>query len=367
MGMLVSRQLRGMNTALRLVVRADAPARAGAAHAALDAAADWLGAMERRFSRFLPESELCALNSAAGRWFTASDDLYGVVRLALTAADETGGLFDPTVLPALRLAGYDRSFERIPRDAEEASGVVPVDIRAARGPVGARDHRHAARREHGAPAHRATWRAVELHAADHAIRLPVGAALDLGGIAKGWAADQVATRFLDDFAAYLVDLGGDLRLRGGPRPGQPWLVGVEAPGKPLAHAPLCEDAQTLAPRYLAGFELGGGAVATSGDARRWWLRAGRRMHHLIDPRTGQPAAFAGPGTRAMTFTALAATACQADVLAKVGFLLGHPAGLALLDRGTEAAGLCVLEAGAPVGSPNLEAYLAAWRDHAPAH
>lgn len=364
MSMLVSRQLRGMNTTLRLVVRVDATTRTGAAHAALDAAANWLAAMERRFSRFLPESELCALNNSAGHWFTASDDLYGVVRLALTAADETGGLFDPTVLPALHLAGYDRSFERIPRDAGGAIGVVPVGIRAARGPAGARDRRHAARQEHRAHAHSATWRAVELHAADHAIRLPVGTALDLGGIAKGWAADQVATRYLDGFAAYLVDLGGDLRLRGGPAEGQPWLVGIEAPGETQAHAPRGED--TPAPHYVAGFELGGGAVATSGDARRWWLHAGRRMHHLIDPRTGQPAAFTGPGARALTFTALAATACQADVLAKVGFLLGHPAGLALLDRGTEAAGLCVLEDGEPVGSPNLEAYLAAWRDHAPA-
>ncbi|GAC1451393.1 MAG: hypothetical protein PVSMB4_11200 [Ktedonobacterales bacterium] len=174
----------------------------------------------------------------------------------------------------------------------------------------------------------------------------------------------MATRYLDGFAAYLVDLGGDLRLRGGPAEGQPWLVGIEAPGETQAHAPRGEDAP--APHYVAGFELGGGAVATSGDARRWWVHAGRRMHHLIDPRTGQPAAVTGPGARALTFTALAATACQADVLAKVGFLLGHPAGLALLDRGTEAAGLCVLEDGEPVGSRNLEAYLAAWRDHAPA-
>lgn len=354
MGTLVSRLLRGMNADLRLVVRVDAPARETAARAALDASVDWLRAMERRFSRFIPESELCALNRVAGRWFAASDDLYAVVRLALMAAVETDGLFDPTVLPALHAAGYDRSFERIARDAPAPAVWVAVGT-AARGSAAAVESWQAPRPAHAQAARGPAWRVVELNASEQAIRLPVGMALDLGGIAKGWAADQVATRFLDGFAAYLVDLGGDLRVRGGPAPDQPWLIGIEAPDTPAATLP-----------YVAGFELGGGAVATSGDTRRWWRRDGQRMHHLIDPRTGQPAELPSQGARAMTFTALAATACQADVLAKVGFLLGYPAGLAMLDRGTEATGLCVLEAGAVVSAPNLEAYLDAWRDHAPA-
>ena len=202
---LKTRHLRGMNTDFHLTVRVDDGAME--AERALDASAAWLGEIERVCSRFLPESELCALNASAGRSFVASVDLYAVVVCALEMAARTDGLFDPAILLALLAAGYTRSFDEIgqreigaPLDAQSMS-----DWRSER------------------------WREIEFDGATRTITLPEGVALDLGGVAKGWAADEVARRFLSAFPAYLIDLGGDLHVHGEPEPGKGWLIGIEDP------------------------------------------------------------------------------------------------------------------------------------------
>ena len=71
----------------------------------------WIEEAEERFSRFRQSSELSALNRAAGRWFDLSDDMYTLLMEAQAAYQMTGGLFDPTILPALAYAGYDRSMD----------------------------------------------------------------------------------------------------------------------------------------------------------------------------------------------------------------------------------------------------------------
>ena len=326
---LIARHLRGMNTAFHLTVRVDD----GTAEAerALDASAAWLGEIERICSRFLPESELCALNASAGRPFAASADLYAVVAKAIEMAARTDGLFDPAILPALLAAGYTRSFAEIGQreiGASEANAQEPSDWRSGR------------------------WREVQFDDETRTITLPEGVALDLGGVAKGWAADEVARRFLGAFPAYLIDLGGDLCLRGDPEPGNGWLIGIEDPRATLGPT---ESATT--PQYLAAVELRRGGIATSGPARRWWLRGGQRMNHLIDPRSGQPVE-SSMDTRAMlSCTAFAPTAVEADIYAKVVLLRGYPAGLEGLPG--SMAGLCVFADGTFAASSTLEAYLRA--------
>jgi FAD:protein FMN transferase len=332
MARLISRHLRGMNTDFHLTVRADV-ASVAKAELALDASAAWLGEIEQTCSRFLPESELCALNAAAGRPFTASADLYTVVASAMEMVARTDGLFNPTILPALLAAGYTRSFDEIGQREIAASDGGGQDALQWRG---------------------GRWREVLLDAQTRTITAPTGVALDLGGVAKGWAADEVARRFLSAFPAYLIDLGGDLRVWGEPEAGKGWLIGIEDPR--VAPGPG-EDATAPEPRYLAAVELRHGGIATSGPARRWWLRAGQRMHHLIDPRSGQPVE-PNMGQRAiLSWTVLAPTAIEADVYAKVAFLRGYPDGLTTLPDGM--AGLCVFEDGTYAASPGLEAYLRA--------
>ncbi len=351
MSALVSRALRGMNTDFHLIVRIepgiepgieqDTPEQRAAAEAALDACGAWLAAMERTCSRFLPDSELCALNAAAGTPFHASEDLFAVVSLALDAAARTAGLFDPTILPALHAAGYTRSFDEIGHRELEEIPATPAPVSRTLPPW--RSGR---------------WREIALDAERRVIALPEHVALDLGGIAKGWAADELARRFLSAFPAYLIDLGGDLRAQGGPEPGKPWIVAVADPREATTAATGAAPPRDTA--YLAGIPLAAGGIATSGDARRWWLRGGARQHHLIDPRTGRPA-LPHDGTRlegrVLAWTALAATTAAADVLAKVAYLRGYPEGLRALTRRGESAGLCVFANGQIETTANLEEYL----------
>ncbi len=125
------------------------------------------------------------------------------------------------------------------------------------------------------------------------IRLDPGVKLDLGGIAKGYAADR-ALAILARLGPALVDAGGDIAVAG-----KPWPVGVETSLGPLT------------------LELSDGALATSGRDRRRWRASDGERHHLIDPATGRPAEG-----DLLRVTALAATAVEAEVLAKALFLAG---------------------------------------------
>jgi thiamine biosynthesis lipoprotein len=280
------------------------------ANAAADACMSWFDEVDARLSRFHPESELSQLNAAGGAWFTASPMLYEAVEAAIRAAYTSDGLFDPTLLPQLEALGYDRDFAQIARRDITFEGAAP-DRPVWEPPTQA-------------------WRGVELDPAGQRIRMPGGARLDLGGIAKGWAADQALMRYCRPFPGALVNAGGDLRARGGPQPGEAWSVGM----RPLrAEAGFREPG---AAEWKATIRLSRGALASSGAARRWWRAGAQVRHHLIDPRTGLPlplwtgADLDAPGARdeqpspslAMV-TALAPTAERAEVAAKLALLRGH--------------------------------------------
>lgn len=221
--------------------------------------------LEALLSRFRPESELSQLNRE-GR-IEAAPDLLRVVELALEARERTSGRFDPTVHDALVAAGYDRSFELLStKDA---------------GDGGVHLHHTYVRAACGGGAH------IE----GREIALEPGVKLDLGGIGKGYAVDRAA-ELLGRFGPALVNAGGDMACQGGF-----WPVGVEIPDGSLT----------------IGLERG--ALATSGSDRRRWAGG----HHLIDPRTSEPAA--SPFLRV---TVAAPTAVEAEVLAKAIFLGADP-------------------------------------------
>ena len=225
--------------------------------------------------------------------------LYAVVSQAVRAAESTQGLFDPTLLFHIRAAGYDRDFTDIAHQTvlstEEPSFLPPSG----------------------------RWRDVQVDHTRRRILLPKDCGVDLGGIAKGWAADEALTRFCADFPGALINVGGDLRAHGGPQPGAAWTIGIPNPRGESS------------PEYahdLAVITMSRGGLATSGAVRRWWWKDGERQHHLLDPRTGRPAALwidadtepEVDGPLLATATALAPTAAQAEVAAKVALLRGAP-------------------------------------------
>jgi thiamine biosynthesis lipoprotein len=246
--------------------------------------------IEHRLSRFDPSSDLSRLNADPRACVPAGPLLRAAVTSALRAASSTGGLVDPTLLGALRRAGY----------GESRAHIEPSSL--------GRGLASAPRRRPARPNPAAEWRAVEVDDRAGMIRRPPGLELDLGGSVKGWAADRVAAR-LARHGRCAVDCGGDMRVAAGS--GAPWEVRVR---HPLTGA----IAHTLRVRA--------GGVATSGiDARLWERPEGDFGHHLIDPATGSPA-----WTGLAAATALAPTALEAEALAKAALLSGPAAGRRLL-------------------------------------
>lgn len=346
MGMISTRQGRALGSAIDLQIANDDSTSTADAEVALDDALAAIEAAEACLSRFRPTSELCALNRAAGDWFAASDVLFAIVQDALAWARRTGGLFDPTILRTLEDLGYDRDFTAI--QAGKASRSTTTQ---GQGDV-ATDGEDLLVSTRGMPAAATLggYQQVRLDPAGQRIWLPVGMGIDLGGIGKGWIADEVSERVLGHLPNVLVNLGGDLRVRGGPAPGEGWII--------AARDPRQEDAP--APVYLGGVELRAGGIATSGAAWRWWRQAGVPVHHLVDPRTGRSAAqvsITGGDDRVLAATALAATATAAEVLAKYALLLGLTNGLRMLDHGSEHAGWFIMGSGRIVPSTNLGEYL----------
>lgn len=254
--------------------------------------AEWEGV----FSRFRPQSELSRLNAAAGFRTPVSPLMLTVLARSLDAARATRGVFDPTILQRMIQIGYDRTFESL----------AP--------------HLPAARVTQ--PAQTGGWRNIEVNEARRHVRLPAGVGLDFGGIVKGMAVDA-ALDLLEEqgMAPAMVNAGGDLAVRGLPPQSSYWPIAV--PGKDEG--------------WVIGLERG--AVATSGVARRRWTQGDTERHHLIDPRTGEPAMSA-----LWSVTGIANACAQAEVAAKTALILGHEQGARFIEDARLGA-LMIAESG----------------------
>ncbi len=299
---LVKSTFRAMNSDIELFA-VGAPGVRRLAHAQR-----WLAAYENRFSRFRTLSELSRLNAASGRSFRASPALFPLVELALALAERSEGRFDPTVLPALDAAGYDRSFELVD---------------------GASKSRRASRRHF-------TWRDVELDPETRTITMPLGCGIDLGGIGKGWAVDRLAAILGNPC---LVNGGGDVHAGASFDGETPWLIGIAEPFDPE------HDVAILA--------LQNRGVATSSTLKRRWLADGLWAHHLIDPRTGRPS-----DSDAVQVTVIAPTTTEADYHAKVALLQGTEGGIAYLNREPEVEGMAFRHDGVAFETTGFSEYKA---------
>jgi thiamine biosynthesis lipoprotein len=240
----------------------------------------FIQACETRFTRFSEESELSALNRSAGTPFQASPDLFAVVALAQHFFHRTRGLFDPSILPDLKRIGYDRSMDLLRRQ-----GAAPLFESLLAG-------------EHP------SFSEMDLDEVRGMILLPPGMALDLGGIAKGWIAEQAAVLLSDFSSACAVNAGGDMFLVGLPEGEPQWPVAIEDPLQPEID--------------LTTITVDPGAVATSAVTKRVWKQGEKQRHHLIDPRTGEPAQ-----TDWLSVTVIGPHAYEAEVFAKA-LLIGGP-------------------------------------------
>ncbi|MEX2586836.1 MAG: FAD:protein FMN transferase [Actinomycetota bacterium] len=244
------------------------------------------------FSRFKPESELTALNSSADADVSVTPLMARFVEAALGVAQMTGGLVDPTLLDEIEAAGYKADHLR-------ATVALPLALALAgeRSPATS------------SPSPR--WKEVSVDPSGPTVSRPPGVRFDGGGVVKGLFADHAADR-LSEYAAFVVDCEGDMRVGGSA--GAIQLVAV---GNPFNG------------RLLHEFSLSGGAVATATIAKRSWYAAGMRpAHHLLNPCTGRPA-YSG----VVQVSALAPTAVEGEALCKAALLSGPDSAPRWLEHG----------------------------------
>ena len=245
--------------------------------------------VSRSIDRFRPDSELSAINAAAGRLVPVSHCTVALLDAALDAAETTGGAVDPTVGLHVQHAGYDTDIESVRASVQR---VRPLELRQA------------------------DWSLVRV---DHDLSLagvPTGLQLDLGATAKAWTADTAANSIADTLGtAALVEIGGDLRVAGDRD--EPWQIDVgEVPGQPQQRIALTH-----------------GGLATSSTVIRRWRTSNGEAHHIIDPRTGQPSTG-----QWRTATVWAATAVEANAASTAALVLGDEA-VAYLNETAQAARL----------------------------
>jgi FAD:protein FMN transferase len=236
-------------------------------------------AVDLACSRFRPDSELSALNAAGGATVRISELFAELLGEALRAARLTDGAVDPTCGRALAELGYDRDFGLL----EPAPAVAPGTAgpgRTSPGPAGSASSGPASSGPaRQVPPARAVpgWRSVQLDTGPPRATLAGGAQLDLGATAKARAADRCAAAIAAQLGCgVLVSLGGDIAVAG-PVPAGGWRIRVtddHAAGPDAA-------GQTVS--------ITSGGLATSSTTVRAWARDGRRMHHIVDPATGEPA------------------------------------------------------------------------------
>lgn len=240
--------------------------------------------LENLWSRFLPDSEISLMNSSPD-WVQISPDTLTLIEHSITAWEITRGAFDPTILSSLVSHGYAESKTGAPGQTvlsqEPHRGPAP-------GPTG-----------------------IEIDHDMLRIRLHDGTGFDPGGIGKGLAADLVASETVEaGAAAAIVGIGGDVRIAGSAPPD--WVVTVEDP--------MVRD------MIITELRLECGAVCTSSVRSRTWIDDGEHVHHLIDPRTGDPVK-----SKIVSATVVAGEAWMAEVLCKAAIRSDPVAALSFLD------------------------------------
>ena len=263
-----------------------------AANRGAQAAFDRIHAHNAVLSDYEPTSELRRLWATAGggKAVPVSDDLWRVLTRAYELSERSEGAFDVTIGPMIRLWRRARDLHELPS---------PQQIEQARELVG--------------------YRLMRLDAEHRAVELTkVGMRLDLGGIAKGYAAaEALAVLRKQGLSRAMVHAGGDIAL-GDPPPDKPgWIVGITPP-------------ESNAPP-LFYLSLSRTSIATSGDTMQYTMILGRRYSHIVDPKTG-----IGLSDRS-SVSVVAPDGATADALATAASVLGPEKGIKLIESFPHAA------------------------------
>ena len=267
----------------------------------IDNALDEVVRIERLMTTWRDDSEVSRLNAAAGKMpVTISDETMAVLEMSQQSSAWSGGAFDVTYYGLHGLWKFDEDLEKRIPDAADVKARLPL----------------------------IDWHKLKLDPKRHTAFLEkVGMAVNLGGIAKGYAVDRMADILRrGGFPDALVQAGGDL-LCAGTKGGKPWTAGIRDPRGGWKDV-------------FAGIRLEDHAFSTAGDYERYFVLGGKRYHHILDPRTGMPA------MASRSVTVYAKTALLADALDDAIFIMGWKRGFAMLAKIPDVGAVVVDDEGA---------------------
>jgi FAD:protein FMN transferase len=242
--------------------------------------------IEEKFSRYKPDNVVHRINHSGGTPIPVDEETASLISYTATCHEMSGGLFDITSGVLRRVWTFDGS-DRVPAEAAVQEVLRHVGW------------------------HRVTWEGSIL-------TMPAGMEIDLGGIGKEYAVDRAAALIAAEIPyPFLVNFGGDLYASGWRRGRRPWRVGVD-------------DPERTGEAALYRVDLPRGGLATSGDARRYVVWKGRRLGHILNPKTGWPVEDAP-----RSVTVLAPTCVEAGTLSTLAYLQGARAGHFLREQGVQ--------------------------------
>ncbi|HHT65873.1 MAG: FAD:protein FMN transferase [Caldicoprobacterales bacterium] len=287
----IEENLFAFDTYMTLAVSEGPNSRAG-----LDAAVRRIHEIEQRMSATLPESDVSRINDSAGKQpVQVHSDTFFVISKALEYAKMTNGGFDISMLPISRLWDLSGENPRIPDEEDILSTLALVD-----------------------------YKKIKLDEEDRTVYLESeGMAVDLGGIAKGYAGDEVVRILKEHGVAHaLVNLGGNIMVVNGREDGSAWRIGIQNPRQE-------EDSDNI--KAVAVVQAKDCAIVTSGDYERYNVKVfeqtGQRYHHIFDPETGYPA-----DKGLISVTIVTESGINADALSTSLFVLEVEDGLKLANR-----------------------------------
>lgn len=271
----------------------------------IEKAFEMCGRYENMFSKTREGSDIWNLNHADGKQVEVSGETAVLLKTAGKISELSGGAFDITVSACSELWDFENGVLPDGHELEQALELVD-------------------------------YKTVEVDGTG--VRIPKGASVDLGGIAKGYIADALADYFKSEGVAAIVNIGGDIAFSGENPQGRPWKIGIrDAENKN-------ENACYVNTRNEA--------VVTSGVYERGFTLDGRRYHHILDPKNGFPAE-----SGAASVTVLAGTAAEADALSTACMVLGAEDGLRFINNYKGAEAVFITDGGQLVCTKGAEEML----------
>ena len=273
-----------MDTFVTLTVVSDS---ADSANRAMESAFATIEKFGNLINFFSDTSELSAINRDAGvREVRVSSDTLGVVERAIYISEISGGAFDATIGPEVKLWDFHKKIR--PSDAVIRKNIGLVNYRNI----------------------------VVDHAKSTVFLREKGMLMDLGGIAKGYVADlALAVLRRSGIRAGIIAVAGDIRAFGRRPDGSLWNIGVQNPRQ-----------KDKSDEIMAVLKMTDKAVSTSGDYQRYFIEDGRRYHHILDPKTGYPA------DRCRSVTVVGGNGIYADGFSTAVFVLGPERGMELAEK-----------------------------------